>query len=94
MKQPFIILSSLLLFTGLTFTKSADSLIQEINTKYQYSQKNITSYDTTQIDIWDESTEGGYCISYSEKKNIILINVVLFGEMGRQKIDYFFDNYY
>jgi hypothetical protein len=43
-------------------------------------------------DIWDESTEGGLGTAFYEKSKLKLIQVVWFGEMGRNEMEYYFDN--
>jgi hypothetical protein len=89
-------LFNILLFLFLTsanlFSQNTDSLTKEIRIKYNYTRANLSSFDTTMINIWDESTEGGIGIAFYENSELKLIKVVFFGEIGRNVTEYYFDN--
>ena len=84
-------ISILLLFvSNLSIAQQNDSLIKNIRTQYSNIRSQLTSFDTTMIEIWDESTEGGQAIGYYQNKELQLIEVVWLGEMGKRQIDYYF----
>jgi hypothetical protein len=69
----------------LTFAQSADNTIDNI-------RDSIDSYDTTMVKFWDESSEGGQMIAFFDKDDLKLMEVRLYGETGKRKIEYYFDN--
>ena len=87
-----IILTLLIFGTGHCFAQSNDSIISDIRTKYQHIRDNLKSYDTTMIDIWDESTEGGQGTAFYDGNSLRLIETIWFGETGKRKTEYYFDN--
>ena len=91
MKPLIIILTFLVFEAGLVNAQTADPIISDIRKEYQNIRKNLSSYDTTMIPNWDESTEGGQGIAYWDAAKIKLIEVVWLGEMGKRKIEYYFD---
>jgi len=72
--------------------QNTDSLTQDIRVKYNYIRTNLSSFDTTMIDIWNESTEGGQGTAFYEDAELKLIQVVWLGETGKNMIEYYFDN--
>ena len=75
-----------------TIFTSNDTIFKNIITKYELIHDNLMSYDTTRIDISDESTEGSEAIAFYDGNNIKLIEVLWFGETGKRKTEYYFDN--
>lgn len=71
--------------------QTTDSIIIDIRAKYKNIRDNLTTYDTTMAEIWGESTEGGQSVAYYDGEDIKLIEVTWFGEMGKRKIEYYFD---
>jgi len=92
MKLLTIIFSLLLLGSEIIVAQSTDSVINDIRVKYKNIRDNLTTYDTTTAEIWGESTEGGQAVAYYDGEDIKLIEVTWFGEMGKRKIEYYFDN--
>jgi hypothetical protein len=93
LKHLSVIILAFLCF-GITVSKgqTIDSVISVINARYSNARKNITSYDTSRIDEWGESSEGGEAICYFGKGKMKLIAAGLFGETGRRKTGYYFDH--
>ena len=87
-----IILILILLINNFLFAQNKDSLVNDIQIKYTEIRANLSSYDTTMIEIWEESTEGGKTTAYYDNGDLKLIEVVWFGEMGKRQIDYYFWN--
>ena len=71
--------------------QNKDSTIQDIRVHYNYIRTNLSSFDTTMIDIWDESAEGGQGIAYYENTKLKLIEVVWFGETGKRISQYYYN---
>ena len=90
--RPLIISTFLLLTCNFLFGQNKDSLIKDIRLKYNEIRNNLDSYDTTMIQIWDESTEGGQMIAYYDNGNLKLIEVVWLAEIGKNQIEYYFSD--
>jgi len=72
--------------------QSPDSWVKEIRSHYNTIRQDLHTYDTTMIEIWDESTEGGQATAFYEGSNLKLIEVVWLGETVKHSIGYYFDN--
>ncbi len=92
MKLLTIILPLLLLGSEILIAQTTDSIIIDIRAKYKNIRDNYSTYDTTTVKIWGESTDGGQAVAYYDGEAIKLIEVTWFGEMGKRKIEYYFDN--
>ena len=90
MKKLIIISTTLLLASNFLFAQKNDSLIKNIRLEYAQIKENLDSYDTTMIQIWNESTQGGQAIGYYDKGELKLIEVVWLGETGKHQIEYYF----
>ena len=67
-------------------------MIGDIRLHYSEIRANLNTYDTTIIEIWHESTEGGQAIAYYDKADLKLIKVVWLGETGKKQIEYYFND--
>ena len=85
---------SILIFLTSNFllAQNKDSLVKDIRSKYTEIRTNLDSYDTTMIEIWDESTEGGQATAYYDKGDLKLIEVLWLGETGKKQIEYYFND--
>lgn len=92
MKLLTIILPLLLFASEMLIAQTTDSIIIDIRAKYKNIRDNYSTYDTTTVKIWGESTDGGQAVAYYDGEAIKLIEVTWFGEMGKRKIEYYFDN--
>lgn len=88
---PIILLLVFITLNG-SFAQDNDLLVKDIRKNYYHIRENLDSYDTTMIQIWDESTEGGEAIGFYDKEEVKLVEVVLLGETGKHKIEYYFHN--
>ncbi len=88
----FYILLFLLVTSNHLFANCNDSLTKNIRVKYNYIKTNLNSFDTTIIEIWGESTEGGQQTAFYEDSELKLIQVVWLKETGKNIIEYYFDN--
>jgi hypothetical protein len=88
-----LIISALILLTS-NFLLGQDkySLVKDIRLKYTEIRTNLNSYDTTMVEIWDESTEGGQATAYYDNGNLKLIEVVWLSETGKNQIEYYFND--
>src|SRR5690606_39258883 len=88
-----LIISTFILLTSISlFAQDKDSLVKDIRLKYTEIRANLDSYDTTMIEIWDESTEGGQATAYYHNGDLKLIEVVWLGETGKNQIEYYFND--
>lgn len=92
MKRFIIISTFILLTSNYLFSQNKDSLVNDIRSTYSEIRANLDSYDTTMIEIWDESPEGGQATAYYESENLKLIEVVWFGDTGKNQIEYYFND--
>lgn len=69
----------------LSFAQSEEKTIKNI-------RENIDIYDTTMVNFWDETSEGGQVIAYFENDDLKLMEVFLYGEIGMRKIEYYFNS--
>ncbi len=81
-----------LLISNILLAQDKDSLINEIRIHFNQIKKDINSYDTTMIQIWDESTESGQITAYYDNLDLKLIEVVFLYEIGKHKIEYYFND--
>ena len=88
MKHLSLILTFSVLFSCVLVAQSVDSRIKSIGCLYQDIENNIEAYDTTMINIWDESTEGGQGVAFYYGNEIVLIQVNWLSETGRRQIKY------
>lgn len=91
-KQYLFTLLLLFLCTGFLSGQSSDSIIKDIQIKYQSIRDNLKGYDTVSSDIWEESAEGGRIIGYYNGKELKFIKGSYFGETGKTEMEYYFDN--
>jgi len=73
MTKVFNILFFLFLTSCSLLAQNTDSLTQDIRIKCNYIRTNLSSFDTTLIDIWVESTEGGQGTAFYENSKLKLI---------------------
>jgi len=92
MNRLLIISTIILLTSNFLFGQDKDSLVKDIRSKYTEIRTNLDSYDTTMIEIWDESTEGGQATAYYDNGDLKLIEVVWLGETGKYQIEYYFND--
>lgn len=92
MTRLLIISTFILLTSNFLFAQNKDSLVEDIRLKYTEIRSNLDSYDTTMIEIWNESTEGGQATAYYDSGNLKLIEVVWLGETGKNQIEYYFND--
>lgn len=90
LKKTLLIVTLFLNFLGLSQTTSLK--IDKIKSVYKTININLDSYDTTMIQIWDESTEGGQAVAYYDSLELQLIQIVLLGEMGKSVLEFYFSN--
>jgi hypothetical protein len=72
--------------------RTKDYLKVHAKDKYNNIRANLDNYDLKSIDIIGESTEGGQGLAYYSDNNIKLIEITWYGETGKRKIEYYFDN--
>jgi hypothetical protein len=61
----------------------ADSVINEIREYAGWVQARLREFDRDSADVWDQSTEGGRLVGYSDSLGVRWIDVTLFGETGK-----------
>jgi hypothetical protein len=54
--------------------------------------KNLSKLDSTKIEIWDESTEGGEATIYYKSNDTSKIRAILFNETSRLDVYYYYAN--
>ena len=91
MKKTLIISTIFILTSNFLISQNNDSLIKDIRLKYNNIRENLHSYDTTMIQIWDESTEGGQATGYFDNGKLKQIEIVWLGETGKHQIEYYFN---
>ncbi len=96
-----LIISFLLIlaFTKVSFSQNTESqeeeIIKSIRQEYNLIQENKATYDTTTVDIWGESTDGGILVGYYDTKNnreLKLINMTWLGESGKHILTFYLKN--
>jgi hypothetical protein len=92
LKQYLIILTLFFCTTEICLAQSTDSIINDIRVKYKSVRDNLKNYSTKSIDLSGESTEGGQAKGYYKGKQLKLIEITSFGETGKSKLEYYFDN--
>jgi hypothetical protein len=87
----FLLITFLLIQTRVIVAQTDSQAISDIQDVYKTTCANIKSYEIKKTDIWDESTEGGMLTAFFDKEELRLMELILAGETGRRKIDYYFD---
>jgi hypothetical protein len=64
--------------------------VKDIHSKYAETRANLDIYDTTVVEIWGESSDGGQVVVYHNQGDIRLIEVWGCGESGKSTIEYYF----
>jgi hypothetical protein len=91
MNRLLIISTFIVLTADCLFAQGKDPLVKDIRSKYNEIRINLNAYDTTTIDIWGESAEGGLATAYHDNEDIKLIEVIWFGETGKRQVEYYFN---
>ncbi|WP_025667482.1 hypothetical protein [Aquimarina megaterium] len=92
MKKAIII--STLLFFGLELisAQSKETVLEDIRSEYKTIRNNITSYVKKSPEIELNTTEGGLVTAYLDNKDLRLIEIIEFGETGKNITQYYFKN--
>lgn len=91
MKKITALLIVLIVGTSTIKSQPQDSIIQDIRAKYEETRNNLNGFEKINIDILDESAEGGQGTAYYDKNDLKLIKVVWYGETGKRIMAYYFD---
>lgn len=92
MTRLLIILTFILLTSNFLFAQDKDSRVADIRLNYSEIRANLNSYDTTMIEIWDQSAESGQATAYYDNGDLKLIEVLWLGETGKNQIEYYFND--
>lgn len=79
-------------FTSISYAQSPDSDINSVRLEYKKIRSNLKSYTSQFLDVMNESTEGGKGIAYYNNNDLKLIEITLFGENGKNIVEYYFKN--
>jgi len=90
MKKIVIVIS--LLIIGTFFCSQVKDKIAEIRTKCQKINQNIKTFSKKEKEDDDSSEEGGSVIAFYKDHKLQLITAEYFGETGKWKDEYYFDN--
>ncbi|WP_109097099.1 hypothetical protein [Aquimarina sp. AU58] len=92
MKKTIIILT--LLFCGLELisAQSKEMVLEDIRSEYKTIRNNMTSYVKKSPEIELNTTEGGLVTAYFDNKDLRLIEIIEFGETGKNIAQYYFKN--
>lgn len=86
-----IITTFFLLTSNLLFAQDKDLLVKDIRLQCTEIKSKLASYNTSMIEIWGESAEGGLATGYYYKGDVKLIEVIWLGETGKKQIEYYFN---
>ena len=93
---PFKVFILALLFPSIAcnycIAQDDNNWVLDIRAKYHEIRGNLYAYDTTELDLWGESTEGGHAVVYYEGHDLKLVEVVWYGETGKHQTDYYLDS--
>lgn len=92
MKKTVIILALLLFGLELISAQSKEKVLEEIRSEYKTIRNNITSYVKKFPEIELNTTEGGHVTAYFNNKDLKLIEIIEFGETGKNITQYYFKN--
>ncbi len=83
----------LVLYIGLSIgtTQTIDPIINDIDVKFDKIWSNLDNYSKKTIPVMDESTEGGEAEAYFDNKELKLLAVTWLGEMGKRRVEYYYD---
>ena len=76
----------------LAFAQTTESIVHDIRHKYNQIQTQLPKYQTKQIPIFNESTEGGEARAFfDDQQDIKCIEIIWLGESGKKIMTYYFD---
>ena len=87
MTKLLIISSFILLTSNLLVAQDKDLLVKNIRLKYSEIRANIDLYDTILV-----QTEGSQTTAYYDNGDLRLIEVIWFGEIGKNQIEYYIND--
>lgn len=92
MKKTIIILT--LLFFGLEpiSAQSKEATLKEIRSEYKTIRNNMDFYIKRSSEIELNTTEGGHVTAYFDNDDLKLIEIIEFGETGKNITQYYFKN--
>ncbi len=79
-------------FSFSLFAQSNEELKKIVDDNIKNINEHIFTYDSSEIDIFDFSTEGGLAKAFYNKNDLVLIKIELFFELGKIYNDYYFKN--
>lgn len=74
------------------FSQSNEELKNIVDNKCKSIKECIFTYDSSEIDIFDCSTEGGFLKAYFKNNSFVLLKLDLFYELGKVHKEFYFDN--
>jgi len=86
-----ILTAFLVLCCSAAFAQKTD-VVKNIKSKYEYIEKNISTFTKRTVDDYDASTEGGEINGYYKGGKLLLIVTCYYGEQGKSHTEYFFNN--
>src|SRR3989442_1510602 len=90
MKTTATILFSL--FVNILFLCQTKDNIADIRAKYRQINQNIKTFSKREKEDYGQSTDGGTVVGYYKDRQLQLISTEYFGESGKIKTAYYFDN--
>ncbi len=79
-------------FTFSLFSQSNENVKKIVDDKCKSINELNFTYDSSEIDIFDFSTEGGLAKAFYNHNNLVLIKVELFFELGKIYKEFYFEN--
>jgi hypothetical protein len=74
------------------FSQTEEELVKSIREWFTATNSGLSSYDLTEKEVSDESTEGGAMKAYYQNKELKLLHCEFFGEMGNIVEDYYYNS--
>lgn len=90
MRKIFTIIAISMFSAGCISAQTTEEAIKDIRSNYKEIHDNFESYSKKNIEVSDESTEGGDLTAYYNESDLNLIIVWLYGETGKSKTEFYY----
>lgn len=92
MKKTLLILLVFAISNTFSYAQSSTETVQQIREQYKIIRNQLGTFDTIQLEVWEESTEGSLAIAHYSHTDLKMITVTSFGETGKNLVEYYFND--
>jgi hypothetical protein len=88
--KKILIFSTLFCFaSSFLYSQTEEELVNQIRKQFAQTNENSSQYKVVEVDLYDESTEGGKLKAFQDSGQTVLIQADYYGEMGHKSEQYY-----